>query len=202
MGRYEPVFEDDFEAVEVGEDGHPPAGGGGLSLKDKFAKLVLSATDTEAIHNTLHDLLPYDRYFRFNPYLSGTENAINISRFQKQKYFAETISMDETRSEKLDVMKHDARMYCRQNGRRLDMAAKLVTARPSYLEMSRRWVHRKLSASATSLTPLTSLTSLTASDLSASGDLREVKSSASYHINKREGGHSWSDSMIDFMKNK
>ena len=43
----------------------------GLSLSEKFNKLVWSATDTETVHNTLHDLLPPKNYSRFNPHLSG-----------------------------------------------------------------------------------------------------------------------------------
>ena len=63
MGRYEPLLIDPYE--QANDDSNI------LTLKDKFSKLVLSATDTEMTHVTLRDLLPDNKYFRFNPYLSG-----------------------------------------------------------------------------------------------------------------------------------
>ena len=62
MGRYEPLLIDPYEEVQDQNS---------LSVQEKFSKLVLSATDTEMTHTTLRDLLPDDRYFRLNPYLSG-----------------------------------------------------------------------------------------------------------------------------------
>lgn len=62
MGRYEPLLIDPYESIQDQES---------LTVRDKFSKLVLSCTDTEMTHCTLRDLLPDDRYFRFNPYLSG-----------------------------------------------------------------------------------------------------------------------------------
>ena len=63
-GRYEPLLIDPYEVPEENDGNY-------LSVKDKFSKLVLSATDTEMTHYALHDMLPDDKYFRFNPYLSG-----------------------------------------------------------------------------------------------------------------------------------
>ena len=62
LGRYEPLLIDPYEELHEQNS---------LSIKDKFSKLVLSTTDTEMTDHTLRDLLPDDRYFRFNPYLSG-----------------------------------------------------------------------------------------------------------------------------------
>ena len=64
MGRYEPLLIDPYEIPETKESLT-------TSIKDKFSKLVLSATDTEMTHYTLNDMLSDDKYFRFNPYLSG-----------------------------------------------------------------------------------------------------------------------------------
>ena len=71
MGRYEPLLIDPYE--QANDDSNI------LTLKDKFSKLVLSATDTEMTHVTLHDLLPDNKYFRFNPYLSGKFWKIHFS---------------------------------------------------------------------------------------------------------------------------
>ena len=72
MGRYEPLLIDPYEL--------PEESGNYLSMKDKFSKLVLSATDTEMTHYTLHDMLPDDKYFRFNPYLSGMYGVRNLEK--------------------------------------------------------------------------------------------------------------------------
>eukprot|EP00096_Caligus_rogercresseyi_P009336 TRINITY_DN3153_c0_g1_i6.p1 TRINITY_DN3153_c0_g1~~TRINITY_DN3153_c0_g1_i6.p1 ORF type:complete len:443 (-),score=95.51 TRINITY_DN3153_c0_g1_i6:49-1377(-) len=68
-----------------------------LSLAQKFSRIVDSATDTELVHETLNDLLPSHVYYRFNPYLS------------------EYIQLDETRPEKMAVLKEDSHMYTRRN---------------------------------------------------------------------------------------
>ncbi|XP_040564446.1 calcium-independent phospholipase A2-gamma isoform X1 [Lepeophtheirus salmonis] len=68
-----------------------------LSLAQKFSRIVDSATDTELVHETLNDLLPGHIYYRFNPYLS------------------EYIQIDETRPEKMALLKEDSHMYTRRN---------------------------------------------------------------------------------------
>ena len=136
MGRYEPLLIDPYE--QANDDSNI------LTLKDKFSKLVLSATDTEMTHVTLHDLLPDNKYFRFNPYLSGKFWKIYfrvrkpVGYIVNGSFFSEIISMDETRAEKISVMRNDSQMYCRRNVRRLDLVSKLTTAQPTYLQRGQR----------------------------------------------------------------
>lgn len=84
-----------------------------LSLAQKFARIVDSATDTELVHETLHDLLPGHVYFRFNPYLN------------------EYLGLDETRPEKFLQMRESAKMYLRRNERKIqDACHQLMRAKP------------------------------------------------------------------------
>jgi len=88
-GRYErPITMEDELAMSKPKS---------LSLAQKFSRVVDSATDTELSHTTLHDLLPGNVYFRFNPFMS------------------EYYPLDETRLEKLASMRSDTRMYLRRN---------------------------------------------------------------------------------------
>ena len=67
------------------------------SLKNKIIRLIESATETEMVHILLKDLMPAHTYFRINPFLT------------------EYGSLDENRTEKLEQMKNDAKIYLRKN---------------------------------------------------------------------------------------
>lgn len=75
------------------------------SLREKLTKVVASATDTEAVHVVLQDLLPENIYFRFNPELS------------------EDISIDERRPQKLELLCTDTVTYLARERGRLEKAA-------------------------------------------------------------------------------
>lgn len=92
------------------------------SLKKKILKVIDSATDTEAVHTTVQDLLPPNSYFRFNPYLS------------------EWITLDESRAEKLDLLKQDAQMYLRRNSEKLDSAVKSLLRKRGPLQKLEDWL--------------------------------------------------------------
>lgn len=68
-----------------------------LSWKGKLLKVLDSATDTEAVHYTMRELLPPNVYFRFNPYLS------------------EVVSLDESDLVKLQKAQTEAKGYIEKN---------------------------------------------------------------------------------------
>lgn len=95
---------------------------GFTSLKKKILKVIDSATDTEAVHTTIQDLLPPGSYFRFNPYLS------------------EWITLDENRAEKLDLLKQDTQMYLRRNSEKFDSAVKSLLRKRGPLQKLEDWL--------------------------------------------------------------
>ncbi|XP_066149035.1 calcium-independent phospholipase A2-gamma-like isoform X2 [Euwallacea fornicatus] len=84
------------------------SGSEGTSWSNKFFKILDSATDTQAVHIMLSDLLPETVYYRFNPYLT------------------EVIGMVETDLEKQKQMKRDTLMYLRRNEDKFQEAGKTL----------------------------------------------------------------------------
>ncbi|CAH1126701.1 unnamed protein product [Ceutorhynchus assimilis] len=85
----------------------------GTSWANKFYKILDSATDTQAVHIMLSDLLPDDVYYRFNPFLT------------------EVIGIVETDSEKQKQIKRDALMYLRRNDDKFQQVAKTLMQQKS-----------------------------------------------------------------------
>ncbi|XP_063834103.1 calcium-independent phospholipase A2-gamma-like [Ostrinia nubilalis] len=83
------------------------------SWRDKFNKILDSATDTEGVHLVLNDLLPGGNYFRFNPPLMSP------------------CAMDEVDDGRLQDMLRDARAYTRRNQHKFQQAAERLTAKRS-----------------------------------------------------------------------
>lgn len=106
-------------------DVEPVDTGNSSSWKNKFLKILDSATDTESVHMMLNDLLAPGTYYRFNPYLT------------------EMLDMSEIRTEKLDQLERDALMYVRRNDDKFHAAAKTLLEQKSVTQKAVDWVTLK-----------------------------------------------------------
>ncbi|CAG5096591.1 Similar to PNPLA8: Calcium-independent phospholipase A2-gamma (Oryctolagus cuniculus) [Cotesia congregata] len=104
-------------------EGHIKEGNiGSSSWKDKFYKILASATDTEGVHIILNDLLPDHVYYRFNPYLT------------------EMIPMDEVRPDKVALLEQDAQMYIRKNEDKFNQAAIALSQKKTASQAAMDWI--------------------------------------------------------------
>ncbi|KFD57050.1 hypothetical protein M514_01935 [Trichuris suis] len=91
-GHYGPGFRDNFSTEFI-------------SLVDRIAKLVDTATETLTVHTTLSALMPASSYYRMDPYMSRP------------------YTMDESNPTRLKMMQDDANNYVRKNMPKLQAAA-------------------------------------------------------------------------------
>lgn len=91
------------------------------SLKEKLTKVVASATDTEAVHTILEDLLP-SCYFRFNPELT------------------KDIPINESDPDKLAQLVDDANRFVDDNQEAMERAAAYLTAPKKPSQKIQEWV--------------------------------------------------------------
>ncbi|CAJ0604214.1 unnamed protein product [Cylicocyclus nassatus] len=92
-----------------------------LSSLQKFNRIVDSATNTEAVHMCMHDLLDEDVYYRLNPYMTYP------------------YGLDEINPKKLAQMSNDAKLYVRRNNAKIEEAAARLLEKPTYIQRSMRW---------------------------------------------------------------
>ncbi|XP_064099682.1 calcium-independent phospholipase A2-gamma-like [Macrobrachium nipponense] len=88
----------------------------------RIRTVVNSATDTEGVHTTMHDLLPGNVYFRFNPYLS------------------DEIGLDEIGENRLSMMMEDTNLYLRKNELKIQEAVRALTKTKNPLDKVKDWV--------------------------------------------------------------
>lgn len=92
------------------------------SLMTMLMKVIDSATDTESFHIVLQDHLPANVYFRINPYLS------------------ERVTLDETRTEKLEQLKNDARKYIEWNEMKIQKCVTALLKQRTYKQKLNDWI--------------------------------------------------------------
>ncbi|XP_014256693.1 calcium-independent phospholipase A2-gamma-like [Cimex lectularius] len=96
------------------------------SWKTIFNKILESATDTEAVHNMLNDLLPEDVYYRINPHLSRK------------------VTMDDVHETTISLLEADTEMYYRRNKEKFQEIVKKLLLPRSKVQLCQDYVMTKL----------------------------------------------------------
>ncbi|XP_045611711.2 calcium-independent phospholipase A2-gamma isoform X1 [Procambarus clarkii] len=115
--------------VSIGTGRHEPiatTSEASISWATRIRTVLNSATDTEGVHTTMHDLLPGDVYYRFNPYLS------------------DEIGLDEIGEERLGLMMEDTRLYLRKNEMKIQEAARSLNTTKSPVDRIKDWYKYQL----------------------------------------------------------
>ncbi|PWA26114.1 hypothetical protein CCH79_00015211 [Gambusia affinis] len=95
------------------------------SLKTKLTHVISSATDTEEVHTMLDALLPPDTYFRFNPHMS------------------EDVPLNESRQDKLNLLKGEGDRYLERNEAKLRKAASVLGQEKGAIQKLAEWAKLK-----------------------------------------------------------
>lgn len=112
--------------LSVGTGRHEPiamTNESSINWAGKIRTVVYSATDTEGVHTTMHDLLPGNVYYRFNPYLS------------------DEIALDEIGEERLAMMLADTNLYLRKNELKIQEAARSLTKTKNRIDKAKDWIN-------------------------------------------------------------
>ncbi|CEF60689.1 Calcium-independent phospholipase A2-gamma [Strongyloides ratti] len=92
----------------------------------KISKIIDSATDSQATHICVNDLLPGGMYYRLNPYMSFP------------------YALDEIEDSKLEQMKRDAELYVRRNIKKIEDCSKQLIKKPTLTHIIKKKVTNKL----------------------------------------------------------
>ncbi|CAI4224428.1 unnamed protein product [Auanema sp. JU1783] len=102
-------------------------------VQNKLARLIDSATDTEAVHMSMHDLIDADVYYRLNPYMTYP------------------YGLDEIDPDRLEQMQQDAVLYVRRNSSKIEEATQRALQKPRALQNLKRgygaWRDKRVSYS-------------------------------------------------------
>lgn len=77
------------------------------------------------VHTTMHDLLPGNVYFRFNPYLS------------------DEIGLDEIAADRLAMMMEDTSLYLRKNEAKIEEAVRALVKSKNPLDRAKDWYQQQ-----------------------------------------------------------
>lgn len=109
-GRHEPIATTSESSINWGT---------------RIRTILNSATDTEGVHTTMHDLLPGNVYFRFNPYLS------------------DEIGLDEIAADRLAMMMEDTSLYLRKNEAKIEEAVRALVKSKNPLDRAKDWYQQQ-----------------------------------------------------------